>query len=171
MNAVDANTLGEPIAWDTEILGLLGELSSVQTDLLELLAEKRQLLAAGDCERLALIQTREQDLIDRLLQCQQRRQQLLDLAAEEGLPNDNLQSLAKKVPCTNSRALNQGVEEARRRARLLQHQSITNWVLVQRTLLHLSHLVEIIATGGRMKPTYGTGSSGSTGGTLVDRAV
>jgi hypothetical protein len=64
-----------------------------------------------------------------------------------------------------------GVDEARRRARLLQHQSLTNWVLVQRTLLHLSHVVEIIATGGRMQPTYGKGAPVSAGGILVDQAV
>ena len=49
-------------------------------------------------------------------------------------------------------------DEAAERSRLLQHQSLTNWVLVQRSLLHLSQLIEIIATGGRPKPTYGNGS-------------
>ncbi|MCU0373434.1 MAG: hypothetical protein MUE56_09370, partial [Ignavibacteria bacterium] len=29
--------------------------------------------------------------------------------------------------------------------RLLQHQSLTNWVLAQRSMLHLSQLLEIIA--------------------------
>jgi hypothetical protein len=53
----------------------------------------------------------------------------------------------------------------------LQHQSLTNWVLVQRTLLHLSQLIEIIATGGRLKPTYGKGSDHQAGGALVDRAA
>ena len=160
-----------PTEWDAEILNLLGELSAVQNDLLALLVEKRKALAAGDRQQLAPIQIREQALIDRLTACQQHRQCLLDRAHTEGLPSDSIQSLAQQVPSANSRVLRQGVDDARRRARLLQHQSLANWVLVQRTLLHLSHVVEIIATGGRMQPTYGKGAPASAGGTLVDRAV
>ena len=50
------------------------------------------------------------------------------------------------------------IREAANRSQFLQHQSLTNWVVVQRSLLHLSQLIEIIATGGRPKPTYGKGS-------------
>jgi hypothetical protein len=57
------------------------------------------------------------------------------------------------------------------RARLLQHQSLANWVLAQRTVLHLSQMLEIIATGGRLQPTYGKENSAATGGSLVDQAV
>jgi hypothetical protein len=63
------------------------------------------------------------------------------------------------------------IREATNRTRLLQHQSLTNWVLVQRSLLHLSQLIEIIATGGRLKPTYGNGSDRQSSGALVDRAA
>jgi hypothetical protein len=175
---INSNTAEEPIlnaaeptAWDAEILNLLGELSAAQNDLLDLLVDKRKSLAAGDRQRLVPLQVREQALIDRLSACQQRRQRLLDRAASEGLPSDSIQSLAGQVPAENSRALQLSVDDARRRARLLQHQSLTNWVLVQRTLLHLSHVVEIIATGGRMQPTYGKGAPFSAGGILVDQAV
>jgi hypothetical protein len=63
------------------------------------------------------------------------------------------------------------MREAADRSRLLQHQSLTNWVLVQRTLLHLSQMIEIIATGGRPKPTYEKGPGSNSGGALVDRAA
>jgi hypothetical protein len=53
----------------------------------------------------------------------------------------------------------------------VQHHSLTNWVLVQRTLIHLSQMLEIIATGGRMKPTYGEGGRTDAGGSLVDQAA
>jgi hypothetical protein len=39
--------------------------------------------------------------------------------------------------------------------RVLQHHSLANWVLAQRRLLHVAQSLEIIATGGRMRPTYG----------------
>jgi hypothetical protein len=41
------------------------------------------------------------------------------------------------------------------RMRVLQHHSLVNWVLAQRALLHVSQLLEIIATGGRTQPNYG----------------
>jgi hypothetical protein len=70
------------------------------------------------------------------------------------------------------------IREAAERSRLLQHQCLTNWVLVQRTLLHLSQLIEIIATGGRLQPTYSNSTDrhsphggAMVGGALVDRAA
>jgi hypothetical protein len=63
------------------------------------------------------------------------------------------------------------IEQARHRSRILRHECLTNWVLVQQSLLHLSQLIEIIATGGRMKPTYGNGSDRQDHGALVDRAA
>jgi hypothetical protein len=53
--------------------------------------------------------------------------------------------------------------------RLLQHQSLTNWVLAQRAVLHVSQLLEIIATGGRLQPTYGDGDTLHNRGSLVDQ--
>ena len=61
------------------------------------------------------------------------------------------------------------VNEAAAQMRLLQHQSLTNWVLAQRSILHLSQLLEIIATGGQLQPTYGRGDSPTPSGALVDK--
>ena len=58
-----------------------------------------------------------------------------------------------------------------KRTRVLRHHSLTNWVLVQRTLIHLSQMLEIIATGGEMQPTYGKEESVHARGALVDRAA
>jgi hypothetical protein len=46
--------------WETDIAGLLAELADVQTALLELLAEKRTLLASADQASLAALASREQ---------------------------------------------------------------------------------------------------------------
>jgi hypothetical protein len=42
---------------------------------------------------------------------------------------------------------------------------------VQRTVLHLSQMLEIIATGGRTQPTYGNSPRAHRGGSLIDQAV
>jgi FlgN protein len=156
---------------ESDIAGLLRELSGVQGDLLELLSHKRGRIAAGDGAALSAFAEREQQLVDRLQACQQRRQQLLERAAADGRPADSIHSLAKSLPAGMRSRMQADIEQARHRSRLLQHDCLTNWVLVQQTLLHLSQMIEIIATGGRMQPTYGNGSERQNCGSLVDRAV
>jgi hypothetical protein len=143
----------------------------VQKALLDTLHEKRRLLVANDQEALAAIAPREQQLIERLQACHNHRQQLLSRAAADGLPADSICSLSNKLPGDTRGRMQASIREAEERSRILQHQSLTNWVLVQRTLLHLSQMIEIIATGGRPRPTYGKGSDRAPSGALVDRAA
>jgi flagellar biosynthesis/type III secretory pathway chaperone len=157
--------------WETDIAALLAELADVQSAILAILGEKRQLLATGNHEALSAIAGREQTLIERLQACHERRQQLLARAESEGMPADSIRSLSDQLPAARRDRVQAGIREAADRSRLLQHQCLTNWVLVQRTLLHLSQLIEIIATGGRPKPTYGKGSDCQSSGALVDRAA
>ena len=65
--------------------------------------------------------------------------------------------------------LGKQVKDSAAKMRLLQHHSLTNWVLAQRSLLHVSQLLEIIATGGRMQPTYGDRDALHGRGTLVNQ--
>ena len=157
--------------WETDIAALLEELADVQGALLGALTEKRQLLASGNLEGLAPMSVREQALLDRLQACHQRRQDLLARAQAEGLPADSIGSLSRKLPPEHRGRVQASIREASERSRLLQHHSLTNWVLVQRSLLHLSQLIEIIATGGRPEPTYGNGFDRQASGALVDRAA
>ena len=157
--------------WESELAGLLAELSHTQTDVLELLAQKRALLVSADAAGLAALEPREEAIIARLQACQQRRAGLLARATEEGRPNENLRSLARSLPRSEREQLSQQLQEASSRARLLQHHSLTNWVIVQRTLIHLAQVLEIIATGGRTEPTYGKGAPSPTSGSLVNQAA
>ena len=160
--------------WDTELAALLEELSAVQDDLLAFLVEKRELLSTGDLAGLAGTRQREQELGNRLENCQARRGELLAQAASLGLPSDSLRSLSTSLSAPLARderkQLDASIRQAAARSRLLQHHSLTNWVLTQRTLLHLSQLLEIIGTGGRPSPTYGK-SEPHASGALVDRAA
>lgn len=157
--------------WETEIGEFLAELADVQGALLAILHEKRERLANGDHAALASMAGREQAIVERLQACHERRQELLSRAGEEGLPSDSIRSLSSRLPAESRAPLEASIREAGQRSRFLQHQSLTNWVLVQRSLLHLSQLVEIIATGGRERPTYGRGSDRAPSGALVDRAA
>src|SRR5262245_39123595 len=128
-------------SWETEIGSLLAELADVQSALLETLHEKRQILATNDHAALAPMAEREEAVVGRLQACLDRRQQLLTRAGEEGLPADSIRSLSKQLPAASRAPLQASIRDAADRSRLLQHQCLTNWVLVQRTLLHLSQMV------------------------------
>jgi hypothetical protein len=157
--------------YETEIAALLAELADVQSALLGVLSEKRELLVRGDVDALAAIGPREHELAERLQACHERRQQLLARADAEGLPADSIESLSHHLPASSRERVQASIHEAASRSKILRHQSLTNWVVVQRSLLHLSQLIEIIATGGRPKPTYDKGPDHTAGGALVDQAA
>ena len=159
------------IHWDNELGQLLSRLSETQEQLLSLLSTKHYLLLARDHEALSQLLPQEESLCAELQSCYEHRQLLLERAAEEGLPSDSIQSLTRALPEEQLRKLQDPLAEAGRRSRLLQHQSLTHWVVVQRTLLHLSHMLEIIATGGRNHPTYGKEPDSENSGALMDQAA
>ena len=158
-------------AWESELASFLKDLSLVQDETLEVLTKKRELLLAADSDGLAAIGSREEKLIETLQQCLLRREDLLKQAAEEGLPADSVRSLTAALPGPQRSNLTDQVRSASARSRLLRHHGLTNWVVVQRTLIHLSQMLEIIATGGRGQPTYGREESANSSGALVDRAA
>ena len=155
---------------ENELTTLLNDLLAGQDELMDILSAKRKLLGAADITGLSAMGVQEERLIATLQQCLARREQLLSRAAQEGLPSTSITAVAEKLPAEGGANLRQRIDLARRRGRLLQQQSLVNWIVVQRTLLHLSQLLEIIATGGRLQPTYGQGRPAAASGALLDRA-
>jgi flagellar biosynthesis/type III secretory pathway chaperone len=155
--------------WEAELSSLLDELSNVQDELFQVLDAKRQRLMTADCAGIELLQQREESVCQRLEQCHQRRTELLAEAQRRGLPSDSVQKLADSASSRSQSKLGKQAKAAAANMRLLQHQSLTNWVLAQRAVLHVSQLIEIIATGGRLQPTYGSGDTLHNRGSLVDQ--
>ena len=155
--------------WESELASLLGELTSVQTELLRVLDAKRERMSRSDLEGTEALGPRAEQLLARLEECQTRRAELLASASQQGAAAASLGKLAARATKENRGKLAKQVKETSHRMRLLQHSSLTNWVLAQRTLLHLAQMLEIIATGGRLQPTYGRGETSVTGGALVDQ--
>ncbi len=156
-------------SWESELAELLTDLLAVQDKLLGILSRKRELLIAGDTEGLGALGPEEEELIGSLQECLRRREELLGRAGQEGLPSASIQALSKALPRSQRSELDERIRLARSRARLLKHHSLTHWVVAQRTLIHLSQMLEIIATGGRLQPTYGEGEPVNASGALVDR--
>jgi len=158
-------------SWESDLATLLTDLLAVQDELLGTLTRKRQFLVDADTDGLTAIGRQEERLIGSLQECLRRREELLARAAQEGLPSASIRALSRGLPRAGRGELGERVELAASRARLLKHHSFTNWVLAQRTLIHLSQMLEIIATGGRLQPTYGERESAGVSGALVDRAA
>ena len=157
--------------WESQLAQLLTELGDTQTELLDLLERKREALVHVDQEALARLAEPEQQLVERLQSCHDQRADLLAAAAAEGMPSESLRALHAALDSPEASNLRPQIKDTVLRSRLLQHHSLTNWVITQRTLIHLSHILEIIATGGQMKPTYDKGDSSTASGSLVDRAA
>jgi flagellar biosynthesis/type III secretory pathway chaperone len=155
--------------WEAELGALLDELAGAQEELLAVLTTKREQLARVDLAGLAQTQGREEELIRRLATCQERRADLIAAARKAGLEGDSLGKLAGLASSGRRGKLNEQAKAATAKIRLLRHESLTNWVLAQRALLHVSQLVEIIATGGRLQPTYGERQPVHASGSLVNQ--
>jgi len=125
----------------------------------------------ADLDAMGPLRDRGERLQQRLQDCHTRRGELLAAAQRQGLPAESVKQLSAALPPDRDGTRRRQVDDASQRMRLIQHQSLTNWVLAQRTLLHLTQLLEIIATGGRLQPTYGDSASHRARGALVDQEV
>ena len=157
--------------WESELATFMNDLLAVQSETLDMLARRRQMLAKADLDGLVGLGNHEQELVDRLHGCLARRQELLDRAKQEGLASKNIQSLTNSLPPDQRGNTRRQVVEANARTRLLKKQTLVNWVITQKALIHLSQMLEIIATRGRGKPTYEKGNQAATGGFLVNQEV
>ena len=171
MNATVSSMSSTGVNWESAIAELLRELSATQTELLSLLAEKREYLVNADGEGLAAITEREERLVVRLEACQHKRCELLARAQAAGRPAASVKKLASSLPRAERASIESEIQQAAAQSRLLQHHSLTNWVIVQRSLIHLAQMLEIIATRGRMQPTYGMGALAAPSGAFVDQAA
>jgi flagellar biosynthesis/type III secretory pathway chaperone len=151
-----------------DVAELLSDLSEVQSELLDLLRQKQGRMLKHAPEEIDSLTAREHELVGKLQVCQERRAALLEQAKADGLPGDSIASLAQMVEGNPRGVLARDVKEAAARMRVLQHHSLVNWVLAQRALLHVAQLLEIIATGGRMQPTYGKGAGATSSGNLLN---
>jgi flagellar biosynthesis/type III secretory pathway chaperone len=157
------------ISLESEVASLLNDILAGQNELLEILGRKQKLLGAADHDGMAAMAGEEQRLMDALQDCLRRREELLARAAAEGLPSKSIHALTGALPPAQRPPLTRQISTAESRARLLQHQSLINWVVIQRTLIHLSQLLEIIATGGRLQPTYGDTGAACAHGALLNQ--
>jgi len=157
-----------PASLEQQTAEFLRHISDVQSELLQVLNQKRDLMIANDLEGMQQAQECEQVLLARLQDLQDSRQELLSTAGERGLPADSVKSLVKALESPEDRNMTRQAAQAGNAMRHIQNETLTNFVLAQQTVIHLSQLLQIIATGGKIKPTYEADNASNQGGTLVD---
>ena len=155
--------------WEVELSDYLAELTSVQSELLDVLNDKRQRMAVADVAGLEETHPRAEQLAQRLQACQTRRPELLNQAAAEGRSVTTLHQLATSLPTEQRGDLAGRVKSAAASTELLRQQTLANWIFAQRSLLHVAEMLEIIATGGRLQPTYGGSDALTATGSLLNQ--
>lgn len=154
--------------WENDLAELLSDLTATQSELLQVLDQKRECMGRNDFQGVADLHPRASELLAALEDCHRRRTDLLTETAKKGVSADTLGELANKSTPRKKLSTGKQVKAATAGMRQLQLQSLTNWVLAQRSLLHVSQLLEIMATGGRLQPTYGNSDSSFSGGSILD---
>ena len=155
--------------WLEDASEFLRELIAVQQDLAAQLVIHR---AERDGSQSPLAIAPDASLLERLESCHQKRSTLLKAAGEAGLRNGSLQgaiaACSREPQALQAEAL---LRQAASTSRRLQLASVTHWMLAQRSLTHVSQLLEILATGLPQPPTYGNGAVPTACGGLLDQAA
>jgi flagellar biosynthesis/type III secretory pathway chaperone len=157
--------------WRKQLAGFLGETLQAQKDIVALLERKCELFAKNDPAAVGALAKEEQAAADRLKQCLAEREKLLQYAAAEGLPAQSVEVLAKAIVPYSDDEFFTLLRAVQYESQLLRQHNMANWVVAQRSMLHASQMLEIIATRGRMNSTYTRDhqrNRSTTGGTLVD---
>lgn len=170
MNQIPGQNLGsQKPQWEPEIDQLLDDLLETQQSMLQLLQTKRQAMTKRDLPAIESLQSEEESLGSRLADCHQKRREILDKATMAKLPSTDIQSLAAAIKTDKSPAIETKIKSVKQLTEQLRQHSLTNWIIAQRNLLHVSQLLEIIATGGNKTPTYGDGKPSAHNGFVLDQ--
>lgn len=148
-------------SWDERLASYLEDLLDTQGELLAFLRRRRETMVGGDVAATATLNDREATLAKQLAALHERRTNLLN---EAGVAT-SLEEAARLRSGAGSPS--EAWSNARRNVGLLRHECVVNWLLTQRTLLHLSQLLHRVFGGDATYSSAGKRTRGS-GGALVD---
>ncbi|MGL4595561.1 MAG: flagellar export chaperone FlgN [Thermoguttaceae bacterium] len=153
------------------IFTFLNQLAQVQERALAVLTSKQSLLIHPDKEKLIAISKEEQEVVAALHEMEMARNQILEDAKMKGYESDSLRSFIEQIAPQNIE-MNHQIKQAEKRSRDIRFVALANWTMTQKSIVHLSQMLELIETRGQGKTTYKRLTSPekqSSGGGLVDR--
>lgn len=148
---------------------LIDAFESIQLKLHELMSLRWNALVLSRPSDAALLVPREQELLAQLRKKTSEREEFL-----RSLPHQSADSLTllDVARTWGEEALVERAAKLRRQAAEIQKLSWTMWILTQRGIRHLDLIVDAVARGGAMAPTYdgppGTGNVMRTQSALLD---
>jgi flagellar biosynthesis/type III secretory pathway chaperone len=146
------------------------ELDSVQTQIRGLLDLQQVCLAAPDAEELQNLARQQALEIDRLQSLIQRRADLLSRAHSLGISAANLRELASRLDDSESGFANTP-QLLKLKLEALRQAGLSQWVACQKSFLHHGKLIQLIANGGRKPLMSSTGKPYIQGGAILDASV
>jgi hypothetical protein len=155
-----------------EILEFLKQLAAAQEKTLTVLQKKQALLVKPDEESLAYLAVEEEDAHNQFKQSLEQRQKILASACEQGLRADSIQVLCEQL-FPMQIEWRKTLDASIARSQQIRYLAFTNWTMSQKSLAHLTKMLEIIETKGLGKTTYNPQSKESPhmGGGFVDRVA
>ena len=153
----------------TKLIDFLKQLAAAQKATLHILQKKQTLLVKLAPQALAAIEVEEQSALEQLRSALEKREEVLQAAKQEGIHVDSIPMLCDRLFPKNFE-IRKLLDRANSRSRRLRFVALTNWTMSQKSMIHLSQLLELIETRGQGKATYKP-TKGSEGGGLVDRVA
>lgn len=154
------------------LVGIIKDIEPIQVQLLALYAEKSKALKEVDVKKIDQLAAAEEELTRELQFVLLRREQLLQIAQQQGLPSGSLQELLRGMGVSESAEIFEHINKAHERSQKLRHESWVQWIVSQRSYQHYSHILELIAHAGQKVPTYSRGQNeGGTGGAIFDASA
>ncbi|MDR1480452.1 MAG: flagellar protein FlgN [Planctomycetaceae bacterium] len=135
------------------IFDFLDQLSAIQELAITVLREKQFLLVNAERSALDAIAVRENELLVQLKNIQDKRKAILQRAEKNGIKTDSIATLCEQM-FPNNIDLRRRIDAAKQRSRQIHIIALSNWTMTQRSITHLSQIMELIETRGLGKTTY-----------------
>lgn len=148
---------------EQKILQYLDQLAEVQERTQAVLSRKQESLVQLDKDKIGETTAEEKEVLTLLQNALLQRDTILNEAKTLGITADSLVELCEKY-MPQSPELVARLEEAQHRIRNIRFQSLANWTMNQKSLVHLSQILELIANRGEKKATYSSPQKQENGG-------
>ena len=153
----------------------LDEYLDVQQALLDVMTAKLDVRTKRTLEEARALDAREAELVERLKACVEKRQGLLVDPELNAVGAPTLKRLVEAVAESDEdedeadATLFRRFDAAEKNNRELRMRSVSAWVLAQRSVVHWSQMLEIVAAQGQNVPTYKRDRKLRSRGALMDR--
>jgi len=156
----------------TEILDFLNQLLEAQTQTLTVLHKQQTILVRPTKETAATVSVDVEEALETMQQVLNRREELLTSARLQNIRSDSIEQLCEHFFSHNF-DVQKLLIEAKNRTQQIHLLAYTNWTMTRKSQIHVSQILELLATRGRGKTTYQPRSKGGTSssGSQVDRVA